>query len=1375
MQEILTSIHESVQRNPQLSESEVKDIFVDEGFFSELGYEGFGVDIRSEETIVGKGQADYSGKDNLGNTIFTVEFKKPSRSEDLSEHIGQLWEQYVKPLKSRYGILTDGEYFILYERGTYDSRDRIFRSRLDSVTEEEVEHLSKLHKPSYDFNTKEKLNTYLDGMETVSIGESVDGEEVGKNEFTSTFGLDRHSIFYDMLESTYNLLDYYVSKEESSFPKDAFEFWEEYYSSDPKWGDLPDEWKDIAEEAANKQKIMFAVETVQSLLGRLMLSKACDDFGFPSIALSEFVTENTREYRGEVPTGSYIIVTSELMGQMRQELVESVFEQDIYYWWDAPVEDFDGGDVRSLSEQEWSSEVRDFDRQLLEFILSVSRFDYRNISGDPLGELYQEQFTREIRQALGEFYTPPSIAEYTLDSVGYDESNLSQKRLLDPACGSGTFLIQALEMYKEKADSDTNWAVELSELCERCKLVGLDIHPFAVVLAQIRFMLNILPEYGEAVEQEGTDFVLKRVPIYRTDTLIDESQIEEGLQRTLSASHEEGMIEFEMPLPIRKGSDFESLPFELPKFEHVQDETLNEIQNQQEYFSCLLAVFDAVKEVGGRQGCYDIEREELEDYFVEYFGQDTNIEQVSNVFLDTANDFLGTVEELRNDYNDGRLLKLIEDVVLASIIKNDISHDFVVGNPPWVAKQNRYTSSVQDRRMKQSYLSAWGEGDPYMEFMERGLDMLDSNRGGHLGFIVSNRFLYNSAAEEIRAFLAKNRIHEIIDFTDVPLFEGATNYSAIINVEKQVPNEDWSSFIEDDRFTNRHSIKATRVRQWDNIDEIPELMELIEERESHPTMEFFEIDSARFQERVRVSRGEVYREEESTTLDGVSLSKKLPSADIWTFCPDEEYHILRQVEEEMDMRLGDRDVIRNNSLENAPNMVGDDIHVGIQTSGDGVYVVHPTVRLSKEKLSEIDLLPITPSNIDETHTVETDLLKIDISSEDLDRWLTDWDDRLVFVPYKQGDERAELIRPQELHDEYPETWAYFSDAEVLETLSEESDERKEVHNRLAYELDVIGEEDITDEDGERDYEVPDLSTNQYQELSESIRNNVEFINQQNKELWWYRYMRRQNIESLPYPKVLTGNQKCEISLCFDGEGIMAPHNARVYSIALDSEKRHSIAGILNSALSEYYHEHHSRIHQGKAYSYIEDFVSKWCIKLPEERSDEIESVVDRILRLKDLDQKVAKFPDPYILEARDEGEEFVDVSLTPESDFEASPHKQNNLGGDIGLELDDGQLITEHIDSDVKAEYVQRALEGRELRRNRRVNIPVPLADDVAQSALDELDDDIEEMNDANIDGLEQQIDDIVFELYGITDEDVREHIYRYNRQHESVRPLHTS
>jgi len=720
--------------------------------------------------------------------------------------------------------------------------------------------------------------------------------------------------------------------------------------------------------------------------------------------------------------------------------------------------------------------------------------------------------------------------------------------------------------------------------------------------------------------------------------------------------------------------------------------------------------------------------------------------------------------------------------VLASIVKNDISHDYVVGNPPWVAKQNRYTGDEQERRLEQLYYSAWGESDPYMEFMERGLDMLHT--GGKLGFVVSNRFLYNSGAKEIRALLSKNQIREIIDFTDVPIFDEATNYTSIVTVEKEVENDDWGSFIEDNSFSGEYEIQGTRVRQWDEANDsgdpdIPNLVETIRTREEHPTIEFFEVDSSRVRERVWVQRGEVHREETSSryTANGqrVTVSRKLPIADVWPFCPEDESQLLDQIEDGMDLRLGDRAVIRGNQLEDSPNLVGDGIRVGIQTSGDSAYIVHPTVGLSKEKFADIDTLPITPRAVDETYTVETDLLKIDISSEDVDRWLPSWDNRLVFVPYKQGDgdERAELIRPQELHDNYNLTWQYFTDASVLETLSEDSVERKEIHNRLAFELGVIEEDAITDEDENQNFRLPELSSSQYQSLSEQLRSNVDFLNTQNKELWWYRYMYRKNIENLPRPKILTGDLVQRNKLCFDEQGIMAPHNVSVYSFVVDDDKKYAIAGVLNSALLEYYHKHHSRIHKGKAYRYIEDYISKWPIQLPDGGAREsIESTIRDILHLKDLEAKIPQFPDPYILEARESGEEFVDISFTPNSSFTAAPSIQNDLAGDVTLVMDDGQSLSESIDSEVKARYVQKALEDMRLHQNQTVTIPVPLRDEVAQDALDELEEDISARNEGDIDELEQEIDQVVFDLYDLEDENVQEHINRYNSQHDSVRPL---
>jgi len=112
------------------------------------------------------------------------------------------------------------------------------------------------------------------------------------------------------------------------------------------------------------------------------------------------------------------------------------------------------------------------------------------------------------------------------------------------------------------------------------------------------------------------------------------------------------------------------------------------------------------------------------------------------------------------------------------------------------------------------------------------------------------------------------------------------------------------------------------------------------------------------------------------------------------------------------------------------------------------------------------------------------------------------------------------------------------------------------------------------------------------------------------------------------------------------------------------------------------------------------------------------------------------------------------------------------LDGNTTLVLDDGQLLSEGIDSGVKAEYAQTALQDTKLHKNRTLSLPVPLNDEVAQNALDELAEDISARNDGDIAELEEQINEAVFELYRLSEEDVQEHVHRYNRQHESVKPL---
>ena len=101
-------------------------------------------------------------------------------------------------------------------------------------------------------------------------------------------------------------------------------------------------------------------------------------------------------------------------------------------------------------------------------------------SGDLLKALYQELFPRALRHRLGEYYTPDWLARHVLDQVGY--SGRLKQRLLDPACGSGTFLLTAIGRIRAARLSSQSGSLSNSSKSELCRhilshVVGIDLNP----------------------------------------------------------------------------------------------------------------------------------------------------------------------------------------------------------------------------------------------------------------------------------------------------------------------------------------------------------------------------------------------------------------------------------------------------------------------------------------------------------------------------------------------------------------------------------------------------------------------------------------------------------------------------------------------------------------------------------------------------------------------------------------------------------------------------------------------------------------------------------------------------------------------------------
>ncbi len=106
--------------------------------------------------------------------------------------------------------------------------------------------------------------------------------------------------------------------------------------------------------------------------------------------------------------------------------------------------------------------------------------------------------------------------------------------------------------------------------------------------------------------------------------------------------------------------------------------------------------------------------------------------------------------------------------------------DCIVGNPPYIRVQElRKWASEESEFYKWKYESAHrGSFDIYMIFVERCLSLLA--KGGLLGFIMPHKFWQNRDGFALRRIIAgSNLLVSVVDFGDQQVFKNATTYTAI--------------------------------------------------------------------------------------------------------------------------------------------------------------------------------------------------------------------------------------------------------------------------------------------------------------------------------------------------------------------------------------------------------------------------------------------------------------------------------------------------------------------------------------------------------------------------------------------------------------------
>ncbi|WP_337871664.1 TaqI-like C-terminal specificity domain-containing protein, partial [Ignavibacterium sp.] len=450
---------------------------------------------------------------------------------------------------------------------------------------------------------------------------------------------------------------------------------------------------------------------------------------------------------------------------------------------------------------------------------------------------YNPETAKTARKSTGSYYTPRPIVDYMVDESlkqyfkthietddidnklnilfsAEDQSNpfdaaqskmlvnlIDSLRVVDPAVGSGAFpmrILNRLVFLLHKLDPDNSlWKqsqidgikksvkdptlqrkfIEETErkfkeknpnygrklyLIEKC-IYGVDIQQIAVEIAKLRFFISLLVDEkvdnGEIEPLPNLDFKLMQ-----GNSLISSFA---GIDFTNKPQNEDNLFDFDDKYK-QLIEEFEELKAQYQNEPDVKkkNDLREKIDNK------LLEVFEEKL----RQHYPQLK--ELES---KYGGRKEIIEAEKKKLFKKIGIDLDQAEQDLIAYTEGRKQKdfFLWDVYFAEVFAEKGGFDIVIGNPPYVeAKKLKYISQT----LRKYYLTYSGTADLYVYFYEIGVKLLKDS--GVLVFISSNKFTKTSYGENLRKYFSELTINEIIDFTDVHVFE-ALVASCIFSITKE--------------------------------------------------------------------------------------------------------------------------------------------------------------------------------------------------------------------------------------------------------------------------------------------------------------------------------------------------------------------------------------------------------------------------------------------------------------------------------------------------------------------------------------------------------------------------------------------------------------
>jgi type I restriction enzyme M protein len=273
-------------------------------------------------------------------------------------------------------------------------------------------------------------------------------------------------------------------------------------------------WTSIVQETMlggmneSQRRDEFALQAAYVVFIRLLLIRVCEDKG---ILPHRFLSDGGLKRWQEDIERYFAFAT----GNPYDTLLDMAFQnaQNIYAHFFTGRELFNWYSLNRL--------------RFVRVLHQLSRFNFADVDSDLIGTIYSTYVGRPEKKQKGQYYTPPEIVRYILDETGYVTGAAiigSNKRLIDPACGSGTFLVEAAR--RLVASYKTENSANARQLLDRVRenLYGFDLNPFACYLAEVNLLIQVLDLVKLAIDGKNPP-KLQRFHVYNVDALSPASGI----------------------------------------------------------------------------------------------------------------------------------------------------------------------------------------------------------------------------------------------------------------------------------------------------------------------------------------------------------------------------------------------------------------------------------------------------------------------------------------------------------------------------------------------------------------------------------------------------------------------------------------------------------------------------------------------------------------------------------------------------------------------------------------------------------------------------------------------------------------------------------